>query len=186
MRSLHFETSFSFAYTSPFETELPRLRELSGIREDDLPKVIDRVPRELEIFHCVLASLECPLLTSHRSAFPRLRTLGFDLLAYPKPPVERIISNLPPHLSLLWLPGYEYEALAVQRALAKAPNLTVNLFFGDLELDENAAWVAVTSSELRLVEWRRHPTGPRYVDSARELMVASGVQSPTVHTERKR
>jgi hypothetical protein len=44
----------------------------------------------------------------------------------------------------------------------------------------------VTSSELRLVEWRRHPTGPRYVHSARELMVASGVQSPTVHTERKR
>lgn len=186
MRSMRFETSFSFVYTSPFETKLPRLRELSGIREDDLPALIDRLPRDLEVFHCILASLESPFLTSHQRAFPKLRTLGFELLAYPKPALDRIISNLPPHLSLLWLPGYEYEPLAVQRALSNAPGLTVNLFFGDIEFNENAAWVAVNSNGLRLCEWRRHLTGPQFVDSARELMVASGVQNPTVHTEPKR
>lgn len=181
IRSMHFESSFTFDVASPFDANLPRLRELSGLRVMDLLPCLVRVPKELEVLHCGhVESQRAELLMMSLSDFSSLHTLGFNAVIEPRGVLESVLSRRPARLSTLWLPGHHFSPREVQRALANVADLTVNLFFGWLEFDEHVAWVSVTGRELGLHERGRKVPGPDLLGSARALLRAAGIHDPQI------
>lgn len=179
IRALHFPL-WEIAEPSPFATDLPRLRQLSGIYGKDFERLLPRFPRSLEVLQCASAQMHhVRLLLGVLHEFPALHTLGFERLLSRRPiaALKEVLSHRPPLLSSLWIGGRDYDsARAVQRSLSRAPGLTVNLHFVTPAYPGDLVWVAVTPSGLSLHQ-RGNPS-PYLVQSARELMIKSGIADP--------